>query len=422
MEEATLRFVILISTALALCFGAQLCPAQTAPPADIKTLKAKYEQGLAAIQGETNKALTNSVQGYADALKALGQKLQGAGDLDGMLAVKKESERFEKEKTIPESAVVADCVALRDLQTKWQKMPDTIDVNKSKKIVTLSKGHIAALEEVKKQLTMQGKVEEAVVVKDEIERARTSADVTAAEFVLTCAGMDLAAKTNAVAKAVAPTRTDPLARLRSSLVLYYPFDKDEGGKITDKSGKRNDGAAHGAKWVDQGKRGGAFEFDGHGYIAIGPGKLDTLANVTFCFWVNCAQPVAHDWCIFSHYANDGSRMHIGAGAAGVSACIVLGGAQEGCGSPKMDFSRWTHVVVSMGHNGMALYLNGQLANNSAGKLTLASLGHSTANDIGVNSFATMHARDPLEGAVDEVMIFNRALSAEEVKQIYDAQK
>ena len=158
---------------VAMCLCALPCLAQTTPPLDIKTLKAKYEQGLAAIQEDTNKALTNSVQGYADALKALGQKLQGAGYLDGILAVEKEAERLGNEKAIPEGAVVTDCGALRELQLKWQKMLDAIDVNKSKKIVTLSRNHIAALEEVKKQLTMQGKVDEAVEAKNEIERVRT---------------------------------------------------------------------------------------------------------------------------------------------------------------------------------------------------------------------------------------------------------
>ena len=175
---------------LALCLGAQLCSAQSTPSVDLKTLKSKYKQDLAVIQADSDKALTNSIQGYADALKVLGQKLQGAGDLDGILAVQKESERFGKEKAIPEGAVVADNVALRELQLYWQKMPETIDISKSRKIVALSKGHIAALEAAKKQLTTQGKVEEAVELKNEIERLRTSAEVTAAEFILTSSSLD----------------------------------------------------------------------------------------------------------------------------------------------------------------------------------------------------------------------------------------
>ena len=198
---------------VAMCFCAQQCLAQNAPPADIKTLKVKYEQGLAAIQEDANKALTNSVQGYVDALRVLGQKLQGAGDLDGMLAAKKESERFEKEKAIPESAVVADCAALRELQLKWQRMPDAMDISKSKRIVTLSRNHIAALEELKKQLTMQGKVEAAIEAKNEIEKVRTSAEVTAAEFVLTSADVNLTAKTNAVPRVVAPSPSGAGAKM-----------------------------------------------------------------------------------------------------------------------------------------------------------------------------------------------------------------
>jgi len=403
---------------VAMCFCAQQCLAQTAPSADIKTLKVKYEQGLAAIQEDTNKALANSVQGYADALKALGRKLQGAGDLDGMLAVKKESERFEKEKAIPESAVVADCVALKDLQLRWQKMPDAIDVSKSKKIVTLSGSHIAALEELKKQLTMQGQVDEAVEAKNEIERVRTSAEVTAAEFVLTNAGIDLAAKTNAVAKALAPRRVDQLSSLRSSLVLYYSFDRDEGGKVTDKSGKRSDAVVRGAKYTSSGKRGGAYEFDGVQDLIEGS-KDNALPTgrspKTVSVWV---KPQNVGGTILK-YGNDS---HVTAQGF----CFIINGNwtiwlagyyTDVVSKGKLTQNEWNHLCVTYDSSTARIYINGRL--DTSGKLS-QSIPTGTNLQIGHNALSGNTGY--FNGGIDELMVFNRALSDSEVKQIYDAQK
>ena len=411
---------------VAMCLCAQQCLAQTTPPADIKTLKAKYEQGLAAIQEDTNKALTNSVQGYADALKALGQKLQGAGDLDGMLGVKKESERFEKEKTIPESAVVADCAALRDLQTKWQKMPDTIDISKSKKIVTLSRSHIAALEEVKKQLTMQGKVDEAVEAKNEIERVRTSAEVTAAEFVLT---IDLAAKTNAVVKAVAPTRTDPLARLRSSLVLYYSFDREEkglskNGKVTDKSGKRHDGTVSGAKWTGKGKVGGAYEFNGKDSYIDAKADFSGADEISACGW-SWLPNTPGDSILMGQFGQGAPQDVWGlfSAANGIGAAVGIVNSSGNAYHFQLNelvVSKWQHLCLTYSRGkALTLYVDGVPARSVAVPDLPLRKNHNYTAKVGSDQGGGGYWAS---GLIDEVMIFNRALSDSEVKQIYDAQK
>lgn len=417
---------------VAMCLSTMQCLAQSTAPVDIKTLKAKYEQGLAAIQEETNKALTNSVQGYADALKALGQKLQGAGDLDGILAVKKEAERFGNEKAIPEGAVVADCVALKDLQLKWQKRPDAIDISKSKKLVALSRSHIAALEEVKKQLTIQGKVDEAVEAKNEIERVRTSAEVTAAEFVLTNAGIDLAAKSSTVATVLPPTRTDPLASLRGSLVLYYSFDRDEKGfgkndkvKISDKSGKRNNGVANDAKWTAKGKRGGGVEFDGAGsYVEAECRGLPTGDKPrTLGLWIYPEADDCHMLLIgygnskkpddffgmFRYMTND--RVPINRRR------LVLaqpGGADVGP-SEYVDTFKWTHLAVVYDGTVGTLFVNGEKRSSDKRMFDTANTSFFIGGVPAENSCWA-------NGRFDEVMLFDRALTDKEVKQIYDAQK
>jgi hypothetical protein len=57
--------------------------------------------------------------------------------------------------------------------------------------------------------------------------------------------------------------------LRRGLILYLPFDRDEGGVVTDRSGHGNDGKVHGATWRRDGVANGAMTFQGQGGIDLG---------------------------------------------------------------------------------------------------------------------------------------------------------
>ena len=133
-------------------------------------------------------------QQYADAIKnqpgvqqtqlaALQKKLQDAGDLDGYLAVTKEVKRFaealkaepdpfEKIPELPESALVEKPEALRALQDQYLKAhKDKSDV-RTKKVEDLARGYVTQMEVVQKDLTIKGRIHEAIAVKKEIERIR----------------------------------------------------------------------------------------------------------------------------------------------------------------------------------------------------------------------------------------------------------
>jgi hypothetical protein len=61
--------------------------------------------------------------------------------------------------------------------------------------------------------------------------------------------------------------------MKRGLVLYYSFN-EEGKRVEDMSGKGNHAVNHGAQYTPEGKRGGAFKFDGRSaYLDIGPGSI-----------------------------------------------------------------------------------------------------------------------------------------------------
>lgn len=77
---------------------------------------------------------------------------------------------------------------------------------------------------------------------DEIGRVRKRSELTAAQFTLADAGVNAELVASAGGDEAAPAKDRNLSfSLQKGLVLSYSFDPDERGKVTDKSGKHNEG-------------------------------------------------------------------------------------------------------------------------------------------------------------------------------------
>lgn len=410
-----------------LCLGAQLCSAEAVPPTELKALITKYEQCLAAIQTSIDKRLQEWPQAYAAELKKVERKLQTEGDLDGLLTVRKEMERFDREKVIPESATVTYPV-VRELQLKWRKVPETADIDKSKRIVLLSLSHIAALEDLKKRLTVQGKVEEAIAARDELERVRTSAPVTAAEFILANAGVTLAPEASKEAKpaggpsvaGVDANASAMAADLRSSLVLYYSFDRSDGAKVADKSGKGNDGKVHGAKWTPKGRAAGAYVFNGSNSRIL----IDNNASLDFgqgprtiAAWIRSSGASQDNQAIFDKGTNPGYALRLGPSPDRVIEYFKSAGTSYSffTSAHTITDDAWHHlVVVDRGNGTVEFYKDGALLET----VTRTNYNSDSNSKAAIGALPTPSMAQVFNGIIDEVMIFKRAVTTEEVKQIW----
>jgi hypothetical protein len=97
--------------------------------------------------------------------------------------------------------------------------------------------------------------------------------------------------------------------------------------------------------------------------------------------------------------------------------IRNGGKDEQTVSGKnpLQIGAWQHVAFTLSGKSGVLYVNGEeVGRNSNLTLNPSSLGKTSQNYIGKSQFD-----DPfLAGAVDDFTIFNKALSADEIKSIY----
>jgi hypothetical protein len=216
------------------------------------------------------------------------------------------------------------------------------------------------------------------------------------------------------------------------LVLHYSFDRDEGTKAVDASDKHNDGTIHGAKRTTRGKAGGAYEFDGVDdrieipyNASLFPGKEFTL-----CAWIyRYATGTRHN-IISSTYNNppdtsmyqiqttreDRLGLHSYRGGS-----IVKALSETGLKARKWYFVCGTYDSGLEAKNAK-VYVDGKLEGTANYRAQLD--GYNGPLNIGCyqNRAGGARYRGHFNGMIDEVMIFDRALSDSEIRMIYNSQK
>ena len=216
------------------------------------------------------------------------------------------------------------------------------------------------------------------------------------------------------------------------LVAYWSFDEGSGTVAKDASGNNNTAKFIGSpKWVE-GKSGKAIELDGKGsYLEVAPSKsLDSIKKqLTISAWVKTdfskRGAIVENWFYDKSVSPQiGKRAYIctaeTGGQKGLFQFTVSPGKKgEGGGSVKSKTpaqpGKWVHVTfVSDGKN-VKVYLNGKLDAIAAGPSSIFQSKHA----IHIGAWQCKEASGPpvgcfFKGVIDEVKIYNRALSDKEI--------
>jgi hypothetical protein len=203
------------------------------------------------------------------------------------------------------------------------------------------------------------------------------------------------------------------------LVSRWTFDgPDVTDKVYDRIGGNNGyfigAATSSAKTI--GKLGQALQFNGstsYASVADSP-SLDVDTDFTVSLWVTSTEDKTYSILAKTNkYFSTGTPgWHISA-ASNPPALIFE--VQNGTSRSLINFNTgrvfgWTHIVAVKSGNNTYAYTNGVFQGS-------ASLAGSVANNLNL-SFGKLNGSFPLKGMIDDVRIYNRALSASEVKQIY----
>lgn len=208
------------------------------------------------------------------------------------------------------------------------------------------------------------------------------------------------------------------------LVAYYPLDETSGTLVNDESANTNDGAALNALTVNTGKIGGSFLGDGTSQEVTIPSSVtaNNIETFTIALWAKPTATTAGADILSKWSGTTGVpfpyalRILIG----GRVSFVVYDGTNtiSVTSTSALSTSQWKHIAVTRTKGGpLKVYIDG--IEEAIGTDTLASTASAASPlTIGYRSGATPNY---FPGYVDEVKLFNRVLTATEIKAEYDAQ-
>ena len=203
----------------------------------------------------------------------------------------------------------------------------------------------------------------------------------------------------------------------ADMISWWPGDGTANDIMDANNGTLEGGATFAAGKVDQ-----AFSFDGvDDYVNSGSGdNLNISEQITMDAWIKFSQkPTEDDW--YNIVSKGKYEMYVYTNNSNVT---ILG-AYFWINENEVDLydqstieinpNEWTHVAVTYDGTNINAYVNGQLdfTYNAPGAIDRSQLDDfQIAREVNSDHY--------FNGLIDEVEVFNRALSQPEIQSIYDA--
>lgn len=206
------------------------------------------------------------------------------------------------------------------------------------------------------------------------------------------------------------------ADIITGLVASYNFS----GNADDGTGNGHDGTVSGAQLVADrfGNANSAYQFDGNDYIRIASDPaLNGSAGLTLSAWVN---PAGISGTIISKWNDDTFDHSYIFKDRNCAERIELSKVNhndlvDASGGTCMTAGQWVHVAVTYDLNSVRLFYNGVL-NGSA--VTDGSPIASSVTDLLIGAvFTGGGINENYHGRIDDVRIYNRALSTADLMEI-----
>jgi hypothetical protein len=203
----------------------------------------------------------------------------------------------------------------------------------------------------------------------------------------------------------------------NGLIAYYPFN----GNANDESGNNHNGTAYGATLTTDrfGNTNSAYYFDGtNNYIDLG--DWENGGPMSFAFWAR--------WDAFNNYSR---IIDLGNGSSNDNIIIAnyqtnnslfystyLGANETAMNTPTITLNLWDFYVTTTNSSGvMTVYKNGSQIDQKINGVTPNYLLR-TEQFIGKSNFSN---DDYFKGAIDELRIYQTALTATQIGNLYKSE-
>ncbi len=207
-------------------------------------------------------------------------------------------------------------------------------------------------------------------------------------------------------------------------VAYYPFN----GNANDESGNGNDGTNNGATLTTDrfGNSDAAFSFDGNDYLELANESsfdFERTDPLSFSAWVNLStlsQVFVLEKGIASISPSEYYALIVqGDGTLQFALISDSDGFNVESATTPVTTDEWFHLGVtydgSLDANNVALYVNGTPL---ATTVVSGTLSASVLNDLPVNLGGAPGIPEGMQGSLDDIRIYDRALTESEIIDLY----
>jgi WD40 repeat protein len=229
----------------------------------------------------------------------------------------------------------------------------------------------------------------------------------------------------AVENTGSPTTKSLPASLQQGLVAYYPFN----GNANDESGNGHHGEVHGATLASDrvSRKNTAYEFDGvSDYISIIHSKYVDFAShdsFSFSLWVKPTR-LENGNAFISKWQSDGTHgylLRLIDNAGGIEFGEGRAPGSKGIVAEKaLILSDWQQIGIVHRNGNADLYRNGLLLARGPSIFSQNEDYITIGRDLTVTGIK--EPRRLFAGSIDDIRIYNRALSEAEVKALYEFEK
>src|SRR5436309_8935849 len=208
------------------------------------------------------------------------------------------------------------------------------------------------------------------------------------------------------------TVPSPASAQTPGLVAAYAFNEGSGTTVADISGNDNNGTISAATWTTAGRFGNALVFNGTSARVTVPdaASLQLTTGMTLEAWVFPTATLTNwraivDKNVDGYYLMASTDQSDRPSAGGT----WVGGNQNTYGPSVVEVNTWTHLAATFDGETVRLYVNGAEVASQAQTTPLATTTGTL--QIGGDSYPN----ELFAGRIDEVRIYNRALSAAEIQ-------
>jgi len=194
------------------------------------------------------------------------------------------------------------------------------------------------------------------------------------------------------------------------LVAAYGFNEGTGSVLTDLSGKGNNGTISAATWTTAGKYGSALVFNGTSAVVTVPNStsLQLTTGMTLAAWVYPTATPTSWRSVVTKNLDSYYLMASGGNNLPTVGGTWTSGNQNTSGGTGLAVNTWAHLAATFDGATVRLYVNGVQVASQAQTTPLAT----TTGTLQIGGDA--YPGEFFAGRIDEVRIYNRALTAAEI--------